>query len=100
MCCMLNIEISFGISLAGWGCNVCAITVRDSFLSLGLQVLVPPGYGEDVRTWSSVVPTPILNESAKEPPKVRSTAFRQSLPLNSLISSSFVMDTNTEWILN
>ncbi|KAL2082486.1 hypothetical protein ACEWY4_022304 [Coilia grayii] len=49
--------------------RVRRVVLRGEVAYIDGQVLVPPGYGEDVRSWAPVLPTPVLNEPVREPPK-------------------------------
>ncbi|KAG5276977.1 hypothetical protein AALO_G00112050 [Alosa alosa] len=63
--------------------RVRRVVLRGEVAYIDGQVLVPPGYGEDVRTWSPALPTPVLKETAKEPPKTPECA-RLSTPSEAL----------------
>ncbi|XP_076129515.1 multifunctional protein CAD isoform X1 [Alosa pseudoharengus] len=63
--------------------RVRRVVLRGEVAYIDGQVLVPPGYGEDVRTWSPALPTPVLKETAKEPPKTPERA-RLSTPSEAL----------------
>uniref|UniRef100_W5NFZ0 Multifunctional protein CAD n=1 Tax=Lepisosteus oculatus TaxID=7918 RepID=W5NFZ0_LEPOC len=49
--------------------KVRRVVLRGEVAYIDGQVLVPPGYGEDVRTWSPRMPTPLPAELAKDSTK-------------------------------
>ncbi|XP_062406509.1 CAD protein isoform X1 [Sardina pilchardus] len=63
--------------------RVRRVVLRGEVAYIDGQVLVSPGYGEDVRTWSPALPAPVLKETVKEPPKTPERA-RLSTPSEAL----------------
>ncbi|XP_026855840.2 CAD protein isoform X3 [Electrophorus electricus] len=65
--------------------KVMRVVLRGEVAYIDGQVLVPPGYGQDVKTWSSALPVPdVTRDTPKTPERIRQSVASEVLRTRAL----------------